>query len=150
VRSAPLGPRARRRLAWLAGTAAAVVVVGGGAIRLFDSAGSGSLAPEPAQAVGEQDAGVAFGAKPGQVLQKLGAPSNKHSDCWVYTARAHRVGGAYLGKLVDGLKYCFGPGPPEGKVVTNVYEHVVAHTLPSKKWFPGGWEPAIAIAPGRT
>ena len=144
-----LGPRAKRRLAWLAGIAATIAVVGGGAIRLFDSAGSGNLAMKPIQGAGEQDAGIAFGAKPGQVLAKLGPPTKKQSACWVYTARAHRVGGAYLGTFVDGLKYCFGAGPLGDKVVANVYEHIVPHTLPSKKWFPGGWEPVIAIEPGR-
>lgn len=145
--SRPIGPRARRRLAWLAGTAAALVVAGGGGYRLFDSGSSGtSTTPEPTQAAGEQSAGIAFGAKPKQVLRTLGPPTQRQSTCWVYLARAHRVDGAYLGKLVDGLKYCFGAGPLGDQVVATIYEHVIPHTLPNKKWFPGGWEPAIATS----
>jgi hypothetical protein len=97
--------------------------------------------------VGEQNGGVAYGDSAAQVMTKVGSPATKHGSCWSYSARAHTVNGEYLGPFVDGLRYCFGDGPAGGSVVTAIYEHIVAHTLPSGKWYPGGWNYAMTLMP---
>jgi hypothetical protein len=146
-----LGPRARRRIiAWGAGVAVSAAVLAVGAYAFFHPSGSGRPTAGPRPATGEQSAGIAFGAGPTQVLRTLGAPAAKRSGCWSYPASAHRVGGTYLGKYVDGLRFCFAGGPAGGLAVTTIFEHVVAHRLLNKNWFPGGWTPAVAIEPART
>ena len=133
------------------GTVAALAVVGGAMIHFFGSANTTSLkvaASEPQQASGEVSGGIPFGASSEQVVQTLGSPTRKHAGCWVYSVNTHRINGEYLGKFVDGVKFCFSDGPAGGKAVSTIYNHLIAHPTPADKHFAGGWEPALAIGMG--
>lgn len=143
-----MGPRTKRRLAWLAATVVALAVVVGAFQHFSVSRGSGNSggsATHRRLEVGAQSGRIAYGATPRQVLTTLGAPTKKQGACWSYSAKAHTINGEYLGDVVDGLRYCFSDGPTGGKVVANIYEHIIAHRLPTKKWYPGGWNPAMTL-----
>jgi hypothetical protein len=145
-----MGPRARRRFAWLVATVAVLAVVGA-MIHFFGSADNMSskvAASEPQQASGEVSGGIPFGASSQQVVGTFGPPTRNGAGCSVYSANAHRINGEYLGKFVDGLKFCFSDGPAGGKVVSTIYNHLIAHPTPADKHFAGGWEPAVAIGMG--
>lgn len=132
----------------LIGLVVTLAVVGGviyHARSATDSTPSGDAPPPRQLQVGEQNGGVAYGDNAEQVMAKVGSPTTRHRACWNYRAHAHTVNGEYLGQSVDGLTYCFGDGPAGGKVVTSIFEHIVAHRLPSGKWYPGGWNHAMTL-----
>ena len=137
---------------WLIGIVVALAVVGG---VIYHGRGSGhaSSAAGVKQRrldVGKQNGGIAYGDDAKQVMAKVGSPKTKQGACWSYQTKSNIVNGEYLGQFVDGLRYCFGDGPVGGKVVTAIYEHIVAHTLPSGKWYPGGWNHAMVLmSPGQ-
>ena len=93
---------------------------------------------------GGQNGRVSFGATEKQVVRTLGAPTVKHGGCWDYSTKNGTLNGEYLGG-VDAMRYCFGPGPAGGQVVTTVFEHIVPHRLQNKKWYPGGWNPMMTL-----
>ena len=108
-------------------------------------AGSPGRSASPNETFKEQSGGISYGATPKRVLATLGTPTTKQPSCWSYKANAHTVGRDYLGKFVDGLRYCFGDGPAGGKAVVGIYVHVIAHPTPADKNYPGGWEHAVAV-----
>jgi hypothetical protein len=131
---------------WLLGIVA-LAVVGGVIYHARDSnhATSSAGAQQRQLDVGEQNGGIAYGDGAKQVMAKIGSPTTKQRACWSYQAKSHTVNGEYLGQFVDGLRYCFGDGPVGGKVVTAIYEHIVAHALPSGTWYRGGWNHAMIL-----
>jgi|tagenome__1003787_1003787.scaffolds.fasta_scaffold19186866_1 hypothetical protein len=144
-----MGARAKRRLTWLIGIGAALVLAGG-AVHHFTRSHASPVdrsATGQRESIGEQSGGIAFGASEQQVLKKLGDPKRRQAACWVYSAADHTVNGRYLGRFVDGMKYCFGDGPAGGTVVTNIYEHITAHIGFQKKHIAAQWSPAIVLAP---
>jgi hypothetical protein len=134
--------------------AVAMAAVGGGGLHhFFDSTSSKSSHTASSVQrdieVGEQNGGIAYGDTPKQVSAKLGAPTTEQSACWIYSVPDHTLHHEYLGKVIDGVKYCFADGPVGGKVVSTVYEHLVpsaAASLPKDKRPAGGWIHAFNIA----
>jgi hypothetical protein len=95
------------------------------------------------QDFGAQNGGVAYGDDPKHVLAKVGPPTKKQGACWIYSPSGSNSQ-YVIGKFVDGVRYCFGDGPAGGKAVTAIDVHIIPHTLPTKKWYPGGWNHAMA------
>ena len=118
-----MGPRARRRLAWLVGIGVCVIAVGGVIYHLSDSAGH----PHPSnqqETIGRMNLGIPYGASPTQVLRRLGEPTKKHAGCWVYGAHAGAVQGIFAGKWIDAVKFCFVEG-----VASDIRDHEVPHIV---------------------
>jgi hypothetical protein len=139
-----VGPRARRRLAWLVGAVAVVVVLG---VVLGRVTGSGRPSAPRRQRIGAQSLGIPFGTSARQLLQKLGSPGNKQAGCWVYRAdKDNVIDGIYAGEWVDAVKYCFAAGPAGTPVVMRINEHLVAHTIKKRK-FPAGWDGLVILNP---
>ena len=142
-----VGPRATRRLGWVLGTGIAVAAAIAAPHFFGSDSSTGSRdsaeSTPPRQDFGARNGGVAYGDAPKQVLAKVGSPTKKRGACWIYSA--NRSNGHYIiGKFVDRLRYCFGDGPAGGKAVTAIDVHIIPHTLPTKKWYPGGWNHAMA------
>lgn len=92
---------------------------------------------------------MAYGDTTKQVLAKLGVPTSKQSGCWIYDAPSHTLNRMYLGKVIDGAKFCFADGPAGGTVVSTIYVHLIpsaAGTLPPDKQPAGGWIHPFTIA----
>jgi hypothetical protein len=91
---------------------------------------------------------VAYGDTAEQVLAKLGAPTKKQSACWIYDAPGHTLNGEFLGKVIDGAKFCFADGPAGGMAISTIYEHLIpsaAATVPPGQRPAGGWIHAFNI-----
>ncbi|HEX3805509.1 MAG TPA: hypothetical protein VHV52_01905 [Gaiellaceae bacterium] len=136
-----LGPRARRRLTWLAALAGALLVVAG---VIYHHAKSGGSAIRQ-QAAGhhvnlalENNLGIPYGSTPRQVLGQLGSPTAKRGNCWVYQGQRGRIRGRVVNSAVDAFKFCFAPGPLGGNVVARIFQHSPAQTIDHKK-LPAGW-----------
>ena len=100
-----MGPRARRRLAWTAVLVGIVglVVVG---VAIHYATGSGSLTPKQQQsALGSMNLGISDGATQRGVLHRLGRPTGKQGRCWIYHASTGKVGGIYVGKNIDAVRF---------------------------------------------
>jgi hypothetical protein len=133
------GSHARRRLAWLAAIAGGLLVVGG-AIHLVTRFGDSSTPHQPRASVtgnpptnprlryGEMDLQIAYGTTPRQVLRQLGSPTTRQADCWIYRGQPGRIRGRYSGQGIDGMKFCFSAGGAGNTVVTQIFNHVPAHT----------------------
>ncbi len=140
-------------MAWFAGTVVVLAAVGTAlhySIGSDDSVRATVSTSTRTLDLGAQNGRIAYGANPKDVLTTLGSPTSRHAGCWLYKAKAHTINGEYLGDVVDGLRYCFGTGPVGGKVVTAISEHVVAHRLPNKQWYPGGWGMMILLETPKT
>jgi hypothetical protein len=123
-----------------------VAVIGAGFHLLGSDSSSTASDTAAAQSHPEnQSVGVSYGDSPAQVLAKVGSPTKKQAACWIYSAKAHTVRGAYLGKFTDALRYCFGDGPAGGKAVSAIEVHIVPHTQLDGKWYPGGWNHAVVV-----
>jgi hypothetical protein len=137
-----MGARAKRRLAWLVGSAGALVVAGAAAYHFTGAGGSSSDGPPTSsrshQPLGMESAGIAYGDTPKKVLRALGAPTEKHRACWVYSAPGSRLHGLFVGQGVDAMKYCFAAGPAGGEAVSAIYGHRAAFTFRNKK-YPARW-----------
>jgi hypothetical protein len=125
-----LGPRARRRAALLA--AVTVLVVGGGVA--YDVTHGGSHASKQQQygdlPLGEDNLGVAYGARPAQVLRRLGRPSEKRGACWIYDAPDGKVNGVATlqGAGVDAMKFCFAEDAVGAQAVAHIEWHFKTST----------------------
>src|SRR5581483_7197825 len=129
-----LGPRARRRVAFLAAVAVAVVVAGvihhvtnaGGhssKAQLGDAQpGTNNLGDAP---LGEDNLGIAYGDRREQVLRRLGQPNKKRGACWIYNAPDGKVNGiaTLQGAGVDGMRFCFAEDATGGQAVEQVEWH---------------------------
>lgn len=157
-----------RRSTWVAGVCGGLtVLVVGGLIVHFTGAGKGSThrprhsAPSATKrpSYGEFNLGIAYGMTPNAVLRRLGSPTNKQADCWLYRGKNGVIRGHYSAPYVagfpaaaydDAIKYCFSEGPIGGMVVTQMFTHTPAHTIRRwdattqtfvKKYFAAQWGP---------
>jgi hypothetical protein len=139
-----VGPRAKRRITWVAGAVVAAAVVGAAFHFAVSDRSSGS--PKPDARRWNQSVGVSYGDSAAPVQTKVGSPTSKQGACWIYDAKDHTVHGAFLGDLADRLRYCFGEGPAGGRAVTAIEVYVIRHYDPMrKKWYPGGWNHAVVV-----
>jgi len=70
----------------------------------------------------EDTMGVAYGSTPGQVARQLGRPTETSRGCWVYRGQPGSIRGRAVNSTVDAFKFCFGPGPTGGTVVSRVLQ----------------------------
>lgn len=148
-----IGPRAQRRLAWTAG--AIVLVIAGGAVNQLLRSGNSSLprtaAPKRHSALGINDLDVAYGTTPKELTSRLGPPTAKETNCWIYRGKAIAAQLSADGTgAADAVKYCFSEGPTGGQVVTGTWTHYLAHTIKSGRFkghYPAGWG-NVVIQPG--
>lgn len=131
------GPRARRRITLLAILA---VAVGAAVYHLVDRGGGSSKQPHLDLPLGENNLGIAYGARPTQVVRRLGQPSEKVGQCWIYKAPGGKVNGhaTLQGAGVDAMKYCFAEDAIGGRAVSNIEWHFKAATFHKTK-IPAHW-----------
>lgn len=91
--------------------------------------------------IGEDNAGIPYGTRPQQVLQRLGRPERKEAGCWLYRAHAAKINGVGIDPSVDAMKFCFADG-----VVSFIYSHYVAVTI-HKRHYPAIWSVPLNIEP---
>ena len=158
-----VGPRARRRLALLAATVAGLVVAAG-LIYWLAAAGNSSTSGQQTQTIrasaeqqlgyGQMNLGVAYGTTPKQVRRQLGAPATTNGNCWTYRG-SKVIPDAYRAFYSDAVRFCFSPGATGNNVVTQIFDHWMAHTIvetdpvthvKSRKYFPAVWGPAFTLS----
>lgn len=160
LRVPSFGPRAKRRLGWVAVTAAGLLVAAG---LIYDLTGAGNSStgasghPKPSTrqqlGYGELDLGVPYGSTSTQVQQHLGPPTTKHATCWIYAGK--HIPNSYRAVFIDATKFCFAAGGAGDKVVAEIFNHSPAHTIvkrdpithaiTSRQRFPATWLPAITL-----
>lgn len=130
-----MGPRARRRAAWLG--VVALVAIGIGAYYAASSVGHGSK-NEP---LPNMDLSISFGFTPKQVLARIGPPNSKRGTCWTYAAHKGVVSGIYAGPYTDAVRFCFANG-----IVSDVHDHEIAYTWRHQR-VPAKWSLPMTFAP---
>jgi hypothetical protein len=122
-----VGPRARRRLAWLAGLVIALVVAAA-AIALFARSSGNSHAPSTT-ASRQRSEGVTdhivFGMTKRQVLRLAGKPRTASGRCWRYSEHQQVAVGS-----INAAKICFLSGH-----VSDMSNHFVGGGQPPR-WLP--------------
>jgi len=119
---------------------AAVVVIGGVVYHATHAGSHPTKQVNDDLPLGENNLGVAYGARPEQVLRRLGHPNRKQAGCWIYDAPDGKVNGhaTLQGAGVDAMKYCFAEGATGGLVVTRIEWHYKASTY-HKVHYPAAW-----------
>lgn len=112
-----LGPRARRRFAWL--SVVALAAVGIGAFYAATSVGRNSKQ----EAIPTMNLGIPYGTTPRQLLARLGPPDRRRGNCWTYAAHAGSVRSIYAGEYTDAVRFCFVAG-----IVSDIHDHEIAYT----------------------
>lgn len=144
-----MGPRARRRLAWLAGVAIGLAVLAG-VVRHFTHSSRPLVTKNEKVSLGTpENLGVPFGTSAAQLVRRLGQPSEKKSGCWIYDVKngAEEIGDGF-GQWIDKVKYCFAEGATGGQAVAHVSSHMVAHKV-GKKHYAAGWSYIVIVGRGR-
>ena len=144
-----VGPRARRRIAWVT-AALALVIIGGAANQLFRSGSSSPVRKSSSRQpryIGAMNLGIAYGATAKQVLRQLGAPTSKEGNCWIYRGRAIAANRAHAGPNVDAMKFCFSEGSTGDQVVSTISSHYMATTFHNRR-YPAHWGGFVTIMSG--
>ena len=125
-----LGPRARRRLAWLAAGVVGLVVVAS-LLYWLAAAGNPSAHNQSIRqrlGYGELNLGVAYGTTPRQLRRRLGAPAAIQANCWIYRG-SKDIPSSYRAIYIDAVKFCFSAGSAGNKAVAETFDHSPAHTI---------------------
>jgi hypothetical protein len=88
-----------------------------------------------------------------QLRRRLGTPTTKHANCWVYGGK--HIPSSYRAIHIDATKFCFSAGGAGNQVVAEIFNHSpahmiverdpVTHAVTGRRRFPAVWLPAITL-----
>ena len=92
--------------------------------------------------------GFPYGASPTQLVRRLGHPSEKQQECWIYKVEdGAKTTDHGFGQYVDKVRYCFAEGATGGQAVSQIASHLTPHRIGEKHYLTSWSDTVIQPMP---